>query len=69
MQNIYGEDGGIAPIAPGPIDYSRGRGRCRVQLQRDLKLRSFSEQPKKTPPSSPDSSPKQSPEYKLSYQS
>ena len=61
MQNIRGEDGGIAPIAPGPIDFSRGRGRSRVSVLRANYIRSFSEQPKKTPPSSPDVSPAASP--------
>ena len=30
MLNIHGDDGGYAPIAPGPLDLSRGRGRRSV---------------------------------------
>lgn len=33
MLNIHGDDGGYAPIAPGPLDSCRGRGR-RIAITR-----------------------------------
>ena len=50
--NILGSDGGYAPIAPGPLDSSRGRGRGKNIGLSHLninKYRSTSEPPRSPP--------------------